>query len=137
MNVRRLQCPAIVVGAASAVFLVWAYAMPDADNEVAERPPPELRIELQESNSPVKRAQAAARLGAIRDLESMPVLLDALEDPSPVVRGRAGASIVAILHADFYFRANDPPEKRRKAIKKIRDHWQAWKEKGFPGADRD
>ena len=72
------------------------------------------------------RADAAARLGAMRDEQSMPLLLEAMEDPDPLVRGRSGVAVQKIMKADYYFRANDPPERRRQALAKIRIAWEGY-----------
>ena len=95
------------------------------------KPPEQLRAELSQEHPPQVRAAAAAALAAepetaSRDPDTMTALLAALEDPDPVVRGRAGAAVATILNADFYYRAEDPPERRRAAIEKIRTHWEAW-----------
>lgn len=59
-----------------------------------------------------------------RDLASAPTVIALLEHPDPKVRGRAGAAVRKILGADFGFRANDPPEKRRKIVKIIKDDFE-------------
>lgn len=57
--------------------------------------------------------QAAMKM---RDWRSVPEVFKAMEDPDPAIRGRAGAAARIIMGADFYFRANDPPEKRAEII---------------------
>jgi hypothetical protein len=59
----------------------------------------------------------------------MAELLGAMGDADPRVRARAGVAVQKILHADFFFRADDPPEKRRAAIARIRAHWESWRGK--------
>ena len=48
-----------------------------------------------------------------------------MEDDDPLVRGRAGAAARQIMGVDFHFRANDPPEKRAKALAAIKSEYQA------------
>lgn len=74
------------------------------------------------------RAAAAARLGQIGDEQSIPALLRAMEDPDPVVRGRAGAAVRKIMKADYRFRAADPPERRTEVLANIKRDWEAYLE---------
>lgn len=59
-----------------------------------------------------------------RDHRSMPTLIELLEHPDPLVRGRAGAAIQKILGADFGYRANDPPQQRAKIVELIKQDYQ-------------
>jgi HEAT repeat protein len=77
------------------------------------------------------RAAAADGLGVLRDEASMGDLLTALEDPDPLVRGRAGVAIQRILGADYFFRAEDPVERRRECIENIKSDWALLQ--GAPG----
>lgn len=124
----REHCYGLVIagGVLSVVFLFWKYALPHAPRV---KPLEELREELRTAQTPFERADAAAQLGERRDTQSMPALLQAMEDPDPQVRARAGVAVQKILHADFYFRADDPPEKREQALQRIRQHWEAWQAK--------
>lgn len=72
------------------------------------------------------RAAASQSLGFLEVFEAMPVLVDSLDDPSPLVRGRAYAAIRRILQRDFGFRAEDPPEKRQPIVARIRMEYPAW-----------
>ena len=69
---------------------------------------------------PKIRAAAARSLGRLKAFRAMPSLIDALADPSVLVRGRAYAAFRQIAGAAFRFRAADPPERRREAIARIR-----------------
>jgi hypothetical protein len=60
-----------------------------------------------------------------RDHKSLPRLLDLMEHPDPRVRGKAGAALSEIMGADYGFRAGDPPEKRRKVLKYVREIYPA------------
>lgn len=69
---------------------------------------------------PKIRAAAARSLGRLTVFRAVPSLIDTLEDPSVLVRGRAYAAFRQIVHAGFRFRAADPPQLRREAIARIR-----------------
>jgi HEAT repeat protein len=85
----------------------------------AEAAPP-LRQVLKEARHPDVRAAAAQGLGDVQDFQSVPELLRLCDDPSPLVRGRAGAAVTNIIGMDFFFNANDPPEKRKAVIESMR-----------------
>jgi hypothetical protein len=123
---KREQVYTLIIagGVVSACVLVWMYVIP---HHARQKSAAELRRELAEGQAPDVRAAAADALGAMKDLESMPLLLDAMEDPDARVRGRAGAAVRRILGADFFFRAEDPPDRREETLGRIRDHWEAWK----------
>jgi len=75
---------------------------------------------LTDRRQPTKiRAAAARSLGRLRSWRAMPSLIDALADPSVLVRGRAYAAFRQIAGAGFRFRAADPPERRSEAITRI------------------
>ena len=69
------------------------------------------------------RASAVTALGRMHAYTEMQTLLAALEDEDVDVRRRANAAIRRVLGVSFGFRANDPPEKRRRAIATIRRQW--------------
>ena len=54
-----------------------------------------------------------------RDYRSVPALIELLDHPDPLVRGRAGAAITKIIGADMGYRANMPEAERKKMIKAI------------------
>jgi HEAT repeat protein len=80
----------------------------------------QLRRLLVESKKPEVRAAAIEGLNSLSAWNSMPQILQALEDPSVQVRGRAGAAATRMLGIDFLYRAEDPPEQRAKAVKGMR-----------------
>jgi HEAT repeat protein len=80
-----------------------------------------LRRVLAESKSPGVRAIAIQSLGTLGDLQSMPAFLDAMDDADPQVRSRAGVAATKLLHADFHFRTEDPPAKRKAIIGQMRE----------------
>ena len=59
-----------------------------------------------------------------KDWRSMPKVFKMMEDPDPLVRGRAGAAAREIMGGDCFFRANDPPEKRAKIIELMKEEYQ-------------
>ncbi len=58
------------------------------------------------------------------DFDSMPLLLEALDDESFLVRSRAHLAIQRLLQVDVGYRPDDPPEVRRQYIQKFRDEYQ-------------
>ena len=85
---------------------------------------PSLRRVAAESKNPGVRANALQALGGLNDIESMPMLLSAMEDDDVMVRGRAGSAATMILGADYFFRAEDPPQKRKAILGAMRKSYQ-------------
>jgi HEAT repeat protein len=83
-----------------------------------------LRRVFSESDTPEVRAAIAQGLGRQRDVESLPDLIDAMEDASPLVRGRAGVAVRRIVGLEVPFGADAPPEERRKAVAFYRKFWE-------------
>ena len=54
-----------------------------------------------------------------RDWRSLPELFKRMEHPHPRIRGKAGAAARMIMGADYYFRANDPPQKRKEVLARM------------------
>ena len=95
-----------------------------ATQELAERGPAaigSLRRILAESKSAAVRAIAVQSLGTLGDLQSMPALLDAMDDADPQVRSRAGVAATNLLRGDFRFRTEDAPAKRKAIIHQMRE----------------
>jgi hypothetical protein len=82
-----------------------------------------MRDVFAKTDSPEVKSAVIQGLGAQRDWDSMPKLIEALGDSSDRVRDRAGIAVTAILGVDYFFRANDPPQKRASAIKSIRQRY--------------
>lgn len=91
-----------------------------------------LRDVLDKSKAPEVKAAVIQGLAGVRDFDSMPRLIQNLEDTSQRVRASANAAVVEILGADFYFRADDPPEKRAAAIQAIKREYERFKQKPPP-----
>ena len=66
-----------------------------------------------------KRALGVQRLGELRDFESMPIVIDAMND-SRQVRESAAIAAREIVGAGIKFRSYDPPEKRRAEMQSVR-----------------
>ena len=86
---------------------------------------PQMRKVLRESQSTEVRAQMILGLAQQWDLDSMPAFLAAMDDPSPLIRGRAEMAVKKILTTVGDYRADDPPEKRRLALQAVRKKWDA------------
>lgn len=71
-------------------------------------------------NEPEVLVQLAQGVAKQRDWRSLPRLFELMEHDDPLVRGRAGAAVATIMGADYGFRANAPPEERRKVLAFIR-----------------
>lgn len=117
----------IAVGVLSAGFLFWYLVAPRGGDE--QFTVDELRRMLREGETDEIRALGAGGLGEHRDAQSVPLLLDAMEDESQMVRGQAGVAVTKILGADFYFDPADPPEERKEIVDKYRRLWEVWKKK--------
>ena len=55
-----------------------------------------------------------------RDYQSIPRLFELMEHEDPRVRGKAGAAVAEIMGADYGFAADDPPERRRVVLQRMR-----------------
>ena len=84
---------------------------------------PQLRRVLKESDGPTVRAAMIQALGAAYDFESMPRLLDCLDDPDPAVRQRAGVAVSTILGLDYHFQPDAAPAERAVTIKHYRSEY--------------
>ena len=65
--------------------------------------------------------------GADFDYDSMDLLLDALEDPSPQVRARAAVFVRKMLGRSFPLGSNDSDQRRKQMIKGMRAEWERLK----------
>jgi len=59
-----------------------------------------------------------------RDWRSLPELFKLMEHPDPRIRGKAGAAAQEIMGADYFFRANDPPEKRAEKLAMMKESYR-------------
>jgi len=90
---------------------------------------PQMKRVLGESKTPSVRAAMIAELASEYAYDTMPTMLDALDDQSLIVRVRALGAMDRMLQFKFGYQAEDPPEKRRAAIKAYRDLWEKVKDK--------
>jgi hypothetical protein len=83
------------------------------------------------------RATALQGLASIWDYDSMPLMLDALDDESVEVRAAAGQAVAVLLSLDpAQFDAVAAPEDRQTAVKGLRDKWQEFQKPGKNGHSR-
>ncbi len=93
-----------------------------------QREVPELRRVLKESPTPEVKVAAVQGLARADDIESVPQMFDLLEDPDPQVRGQAGAALTAMLGEDYFFAAEDSPQKRRAIAASMRKRFEQLKQ---------
>ena len=79
---------------------------------------------LKKSDLPTVRATAIQGLSSEGDYDSMSLIIAALDDPDPLVRGRACAAVESMLGVRFDMRHDDSVEKRKVKIKLVKDAWQ-------------
>jgi HEAT repeat protein len=80
---------------------------------------------LREDSAPQVRAAAAESLGRLRAEDAADGLMEALRDPSLIVRARAGAAMSQLVGGiDVHYRADDPADKRDVAIGKFKYLWE-------------
>ncbi len=100
-----------------------AVRLSDCGHKGAEQ----LRRVLRESDTPEVRAACILGLCGIEDYESMDLFVELMADESFVVRGSAGAAVTVMVQGHdprFLFRADDPEEKRQKAIESLSQRWE-------------
>jgi HEAT repeat protein len=85
---------------------------------------PHLRRVLTESTQASVKAAVIQGLAALGDWESMPQLIDALEDADAQVQGRAQAAVTHLLGKDFFFRPADEPLDVAVAIRGVRAEYE-------------
>ena len=150
MNLRILSTAAIaMVCLATTAGVLWSYASSSADpqpktsrldipwvkSSSAEDLKPDGSLSIEDLRklvanirvTPEKRAQAIYLLAKAKDWDSVEILIAQLDDPAPLVRGRAAAAIRHTLGTDFYFRAQDDQTKRLASIDGIRRYWNSRK----------
>jgi hypothetical protein len=84
---------------------------------------PQMVRVLKDSRTPEVRAAMIQGLALQWVYESMPAILDALDDESPFVRLRAGSAVQRMTCVDAGYRAEDPPEERQPAVARYRKQW--------------
>ena len=91
-----------------------------ADREKAQEP---LKDLAHDDPEPHVRAAAVTALGHMRAMESMEALLEAVNDPNPLVRRRAADAVERIMGRSYELHIDGPEEKRLKAIDGLRQDW--------------
>jgi HEAT repeat protein len=87
-----------------------------------------LRDRLARDPAPTVRTAAAAELGQMRDWDSVPLLVAALDDPDPNVVGTALRCLMDIGGRDHPgARSGATPAQRAHAIQSIKRDWQSFK----------
>ncbi len=79
---------------------------------------------LAESRNPGVRAASMRGLAGIWDYQSVPTMLDLLDDESSQVRQAAATSVQALMSAEIKFDASAAPADRRAAAKRLREMWR-------------
>jgi len=97
-----------------------ALAYPRVTEE--ERSAPELAQLSTTDPEPDVRAAAVTALGHMRAMDDMDAILEALEDPDPLVRRRAAEAATRITGQRYD--VNVPPEQWRRTVEYIRTLWQ-------------
>lgn len=75
------------------------------------------------AEAPSVRAAAARALGAMRHLDAGPDLIEAMSDPSDLVRTAAGVAISNMMGIKLGFRAQDSAEQRQYWIDMVSERW--------------
>jgi len=89
---------------------------------------PQMRRVLKESQDDQVRVVIIEGLGTARDFESMPAILDALEDPAPEVRAKAIDVVGRLLGiAGTGYDPNKSPQEQAKIIQGLRKEWKQLK----------
>ncbi len=112
----------------AAVELVRVASDEELGPQVREEAREHLRHVLAKSQSPPVRLACVRGLGSQWDYQGMPVLLDALDDESDLVRSGAAMAVERMMSVDlasprYQYQYADPPAKRAPAIKRIRQDW--------------
>jgi uncharacterized protein (UPF0147 family) len=116
---------------AAAVKLAEVANDPQLDRQVCDEARQALRRVLKESSAPTVRAACIQGLSSQWDYESMPAFIDALDDPSEVVRGSAAVALermMSVTLKGFRYDYRDPPAARAAAVKRIREYWDQTRE---------
>ena len=93
-----------------------------------QREVPELRRVLKQAQTPHLKVAAVQGLARADDIEGAPEMFALLEDPDPQVRGQAGAALTAMLGEDYFFAAEDSPQKRRAIAASMRKRFEQLKQ---------
>ncbi len=84
---------------------------------------------LANDESAAVRGGAAAALGRVYDYNSVPFLLESMDDPDASVRRKAHHAVSRIMGRRYVFDPTGPPAVRRATIKAIESDWGPMKNK--------
>jgi hypothetical protein len=84
----------------------------------------DLRRLLQQSKDPAVRASSAQALGDLRDYESIDLLMQFLDDETPLVRARAQTALSHLLRRDLHFPVEGSASERSQAAAGVRKTWE-------------
>ncbi len=87
-------------------------------------PPGILAVLTNPDEVPQVRAAAAEQLGEMRHIQAGAALLDAMSDPSALVRAAAGVAITKIMGIRVDFHARDSIARREAAVRRARNRWE-------------
>jgi HEAT repeat protein len=92
------------------------------------RDAPETLVQaLRTDAAPEVRAAAATALGINHTWDAIPDIIRALEDDSYSVRAGAAMAIRRMWQRDYFYRPDDPPQKRAASVARIRDAWEEFR----------
>jgi hypothetical protein len=77
------------------------------------------------------RATCIQGLGDAQSYDDMDVLIDALADPSTLIRARAASAVSRMLNRELYFDAAGPDDERAEAVERIRAEWSHLRDSGL------
>lgn len=82
-----------------------------------------LRTLLGQAADPTVQGAAALGLAAMRDIDSIPAIMDLMDSPAPVVRQRSGQAVAELMGIPLPFDANGEAAARAKAIAAYRHEY--------------
>ena len=127
---KALEAPSDEEQELAAVALSQLASDKERKPQLREEAREHLRSVLAKSQSPPVRLACIRGLASEWDYQSMPVLLDALDDESDLVRGDAAMAVERMMSVDlqvFGYMYKDPPARREAASKRLRAHWEEWR----------
>ncbi len=101
-----------------------AQARADAADRLGTWHGEEIRQALAGGNP--EEARRAQREAVARAAPTMSLLFAVMDDDNPMVRARAGAAARKIMNADYGFRADDPPARRRGCTTEMKRDWESF-----------
>lgn len=95
---------------------------------------PQMRELASNSSLPLRvKFQMFDGLVSAKDLDSVPILIEAMESDSAQVRSRASGSVMRLLGAQFPFQPDAPAQTRRQQMQAIRAECEKLRDHPPPG----